>query len=407
MFGWQVFRQQMVVWQAFRTYQQFTRTQGRFPRYNQRLRARLARYGFERPFQLEDNLDRQNKLATWIEFLNYQYQDYGKYVRNVERLQPVFDKAWQVLVDAHVLRPFETQEFICNPESAFQHTDEREQAEKVVESAELAVKSVQNAIADPSRSILSQEEPRQLLAAAQSRLDEAIKSLELIERRNDLVNEFFAKTAISQLVDGKMTKTYQGEKGHAEHCEILIRWILKQISLIELEINGANIAKQLSTGVRGGWGRKRNRTFELDKEYLSNGHRQDGEKTQTSPRGTRVSTTKDQESKLKRSRDDSFNRGRPSKRPKYNGSSSIFLLDKTSQAANSASIIQAFPTHLPTSQNSAALNTQTNAPLKPSEDEKSRVMKRERRGGKFANHSTPPSSLRQSTRTRRPPERFQ
>lgn len=407
MFGWQVFRQQMAVWQAFRTYQQFTRTEGRFPRYNQRLRARLARYGFERPFQLEENLYRQDKLATWIEFLNYQYHDHGKYVRNVERLQPVFDKAWQVLVDAHILRPFETQEFICNPESAFQHTDEREQAKKAVESAELAVKSVQNAIADPSRSSLSQEEPRQLLAAAQSRLDEAIKSLELIERRNDLVNKFFVKTAISQLVDGKMTKTYQGEKSHAEHCEILIRWILKQIPLIELEINGANIAKQFSTGVRGGRGRKRNRDFELDKGHLSSGQRQHGEKTQTSPRGTRVSNTKDQESKIKCSRDDSFNKGRPSKRPKYNGSSDILSLDRTFQAADSTSIIQASPTHLPTSQNSAAQKTQTNAPLKPSEDEKSRVMKRKRRGGKFANRSTPASSLRRSTRRRRPPATFQ
>lgn len=424
---WQVFRRQMAEWQEFRAYQKFTRGEGRFPRYYQRLQARLARHGFQRPFQLDEDLDRQDKLATWVEFLNYEYQDYDKDVRFVERHQKEFDEAWQVLVDAHVLRPFETQEFICNINSAFQRKDEEGRARKAVESAKLALTSVQNAIADPSRSSLSQEVPRQRLAAAQSKLDEAIKSFELIKRRNDLVDNFFEKTAISQFVNGRRTKTYQGAKEQAERREILLRWMLKQIPLIELEINSANIAKRTSTGVRGRRGPKRNRTVGLDKGRLSKRQRQDGENNPASPRRTRASTTKDQESQLKCSRDDPFNKERPSKRPKYTGGH-ILSPDGTSQAFDSPSIIKPLSTQLPTSQDFAAptaryapapparsmghpvrkkTKSQAKAPLKVLVDGKTRVMKRERGGENFANRSTSALPLRRSTRTRKPPERFQ
>lgn len=421
----QVFRQQMGVWREFRAYQQHTREEGRFPRYYQRVQKRLAKYGFERPFQLDEHLDRQDKLATWIEFLNYEYQDYDKDMRFVERHQPEFDEAWQVLVDAQILRPFETQEFICNIKSAFQHADEEERAEKAVESAKLAVTSVHNAIADPSRSSLSQREPRQRLAAAQSRLDEAIKSLESIKRRNDLVDKFFQKTAISQVVNGRLTKNYQSVKENAERREILLRWMLKQIPLIELEMNSANIAEGASTGVRGRLGLKRNRTVDLDEGRLSKRQRQDGESNPTSPRRTRASTTKDRESQLKLSCYDPFNEGLPSKRPEYNGRSHILSLNGTSQAVDSASIIKPLSTQLPTSQDSAAptaryaparsvghpvrkkMKSQAKAPLNVLVDGKTRVMKRESGGENSANGSTSALSLRRSTRTRKPPERFQ
>lgn len=115
-------------------------------------------------------------------------------------------------MDAHVLRLFETQEFICDIKSAFQHECEGGWAKKAVDSAKFALNSVQNAIADASASILSQKEPMEWLAAAQSRLDEAIKSFERIKRRNDLVDKFFQVTAISQVVNGRMTTTYKGAK---------------------------------------------------------------------------------------------------------------------------------------------------------------------------------------------------
>ena len=95
--------------------------------------------------------------------------------------QPVYDEAWKKLVESQVLRPHETEEFICNIDSAFQRAGERERAERAVESAKSAVMSAQKAITDPRRSSLSEQEPRQRLAAAQSKMDSAIKSLESIK----------------------------------------------------------------------------------------------------------------------------------------------------------------------------------------------------------------------------------
>lgn len=59
------------------------------------------------------------------------------------------------------------------------------------------------------------------------------------------------------------------------------------------------------------------------------------------PRRTRASTTKGQESQLKCSRNDPFNKERPSKWPKYNGGGShILSLDGTSQFFDLESIIK-------------------------------------------------------------------
>ncbi len=69
------------------------RKEGRFPIYRQRVQERLTRHGFERPFQLDKDLDKQDKLATWIEFLNYEYQDYDKDMKFVESHQPEYDAA--------------------------------------------------------------------------------------------------------------------------------------------------------------------------------------------------------------------------------------------------------------------------------------------------------------------------
>lgn len=419
-----MFRQQMAEWHEFRGYQKRTREEGRFLPYYQRLQERLARHGFEQPFQLDEDFDRQVKLATWIESLNYKYQGYDKVMRFVKRHQPDFGEAWQVLVDAHVLRPFETQEFICNKESSFERMNEQDRAKKVVESAELAVTSVQNAIANPSRSSLSQQEPRQLLAAAQSRLDEEIKSLELIMKRNELVMDFFIKAATYKIgPNGRLTLTYQFAKGDTKHREILLRWMLKQIPLIELEIKSANIAKRTSTGVRGRQRPKRNRTVDLDKERLSKRQRQDGENKATSPRRTRASTAKDQESQVKCSPDNQFNNERPSKRPKWNGRIHILSLDETSQAVDSSSIIQPLSTQsqdfaAPTARYSTARSmgqldrkktkAQTKARSNVLVDGKTRVRKREGGGEKVANRSTSALlSLRRGTRIKRPAKRSQ
>lgn len=76
----------------------------------------------------------------------------------------------------------------------FQYVSKREQAEKAVESTKSAMMSAKKAIIDLRRSSLSQQEPREGVAAAQSKLDLAIKTLESIKRQDDLIYKFIKKT---------------------------------------------------------------------------------------------------------------------------------------------------------------------------------------------------------------------
>ena len=418
---WRVFASQRSNWRDFCRWQRRNREEGRFPKYVEGVKGGLAEHGFTRSFQLEEDPERQDKLTTWIEYLDFEYWWYDKEMRFVKRHQPRYDEAWKKLVDSQVLRPSETEEFICNIESAFQHASEEDQAEKAVESAKSAVMSAQKAMTDPRRSGLSQREPRQRLAAAQSRLDTAVKSLESIKRRDDLVSEFT-----------KRTKNYQIAKENAERRSILLRWILQQVHLIELELNTAKVAENDSNRQNGGRRRsKRNRADESNEERVSKRQRQDGESKPISDRRTRASTAKERESQLKRSCDDSINEGeasKPPKQPKRNDQSNSLSPHKTSDVADPTSIGEALSIQTPATEVSGATwataakstkahSTRHSAPKKARSeantsakvvlDRKALVVKRGR-GGKSSNLSTlGPSPRRRSARMRRPPEMLQ
>jgi hypothetical protein len=258
--NWEVFGPQLGEWQDFRKYQQRNREEGRFLTYINAVKRSFARHGFTRPFELDENLERQDKLMTWIEFLDYEYWKQDKDMKFVKRLQPEYDAAWKALVDSQVLRPFETEEFICNIKSTFQRASEEEWAEKAVESAKSAMVLAQIAITDPRRAHLSQ----QRLVAAQSQLNAAIKLLESIKQRNDLIDEFFKKTQLPQITsDGGLKRSYQSFKDNAERRSILLRWILQQIPLIELELNKTKVAVNESDVGDGTNRRKRNPTDDL------------------------------------------------------------------------------------------------------------------------------------------------
>jgi len=79
------------------------RKEDRFPTYCLLVQKRLTRHGFERPFQLDEDLDQQDKLATWIEFLNYEYQDYEDHAKFPQFASKVDNKEELNLEMARVL----------------------------------------------------------------------------------------------------------------------------------------------------------------------------------------------------------------------------------------------------------------------------------------------------------------
>lgn len=194
-----------------------------FKEYAERLSRRLSKYGFTRPFQLERNLDRQDKLTTWIEYLGYEYWSYDYPATFVKRLQRRHDRGWKKLVDSNLLRPEETYDVICDINTSFQHGNEEERAEKAVQSATAAVSSTESTIAESDGSTTTL---RQRLLAEQATLNAAKESLAFIKMRNDAISDFFSAI-----------RGYRSQKGEARRYSALIRWIVRQIPTIELELN--------------------------------------------------------------------------------------------------------------------------------------------------------------------------
>ncbi|KAI4141345.1 MAG: hypothetical protein LQ341_003532 [Variospora aurantia] len=247
--SWMVFEAQMYEWGAFRHYQRHHREGDRFPKYVELVKRSLAKHNFTRPFAPIEDLEHQDKLTTWIEFLDYEYWLYDKDMMFVKRRQPQYDEAWKELVDSHVLRQFETEAFICSIDSAFYHDAEEQQAQRVLEFARSNVTSVHKSITDltPSSHLeKKQQQHQQQVREAQSKLDAAVKSLALIEWRSSLVNQFMNKLSRITL-SGGAERSYLVVKEDAENRSLLCKWILQQIPLIELESKPAGTDGRDST----------------------------------------------------------------------------------------------------------------------------------------------------------------
>ncbi|KXX80631.1 hypothetical protein MMYC01_203397 [Madurella mycetomatis] len=169
---------------------------GGFPEYIAEAKRHLAKHGFTRSFQLDEDPARQDKLTTWIEYLNFEYSYHDRYKRSIKRLRPKYNEAWKKLVDSEVLRPGETDETVYTIESAFQRASEREQAEKAVASTEAAAKAAlsETEKAKIGRSRFTKQERTRRLTATHFRLVTAKEMLKTTKRRSNLITEFIQGT---------------------------------------------------------------------------------------------------------------------------------------------------------------------------------------------------------------------
>ncbi|EFY86019.1 hypothetical protein MAC_07903 [Metarhizium acridum CQMa 102] len=297
---WIVFGAQVLRWRNFREWQVNVRKHSKGPIAEHTEWARrflLKRHSYTAPpeFAFEEDPKRQDQLTTWIEYLAYESNFSAKRFEWHRRRARWYDDQWKKLVDSGVLRPHETEEFICSPDPAFQRTSERIQAEKAVESARQAIPLAEQAV---SKSSCPSPLVRQRLEAAQSKLDSAVQSLESIRRRNQSISEFLGNT-----------RSYRHAKHNAERHAILLQWVKEQVSLIEVELEQDKVAESNSETRSGeSQGTKRVRADE-DTEGRGNKRQKHHDEERKVPR-TRGQT-------LKRTEDDvSVGHGAPSKRPK-------------------------------------------------------------------------------------------
>ncbi len=128
---WQIFTKQLTRWKEFRVFQasereKYTRD---ISHYAQRIRAYLGhQHGFEFPASFRTSEGGfhadpacQGKLATWIEYLYYEYRQHDSYKRVLEDHEPSYHKACAALIDSRVLDRSEHVERspleLCTPSS--------------------------------------------------------------------------------------------------------------------------------------------------------------------------------------------------------------------------------------------------------------------------------------------------
>ncbi|KAK1242501.1 hypothetical protein MKX08_005313 [Trichoderma sp. CBMAI-0020] len=220
--------------------------------YVEAVKRRLARHGFTRPLELDEDPKKQDKLTTWIEYLNYEYWWLDKHTSDMERLEPEHDKLWQEFVDKKILRPHETKEFVRTIASPMERANERERAQKAVEGAESEAKRTyaltQN---DPNRSSIPKATRISMLKHGTENLLAAKRRLEQIRSRNDRITQFI-----------RATFDYAGAKRDADRHRALVQWGLDQVPLVEAEMNPSKANRRLGSSGR----RATKRRFTTDEE---------------------------------------------------------------------------------------------------------------------------------------------
>ncbi|TKA42965.1 hypothetical protein B0A55_13409 [Friedmanniomyces simplex] len=192
--------------------------------YEKRLKHRLSKYGFTRPFQLESDLSRQDGVTTWIEYLAYEYWFYDQKASYVKRFQRKHDEAWKKLVDSGVLRPGESYDIVCNIDSVFKDAAEEEAAERAVQSATTAFLAAEKDFGESWVDNNFRQASRIRLVASKAAVEKAKAAYKPLKRRGDTITDFC-----------QQIKGYRNAHKDAEHHTYLLSWIQQQIPTIERE----------------------------------------------------------------------------------------------------------------------------------------------------------------------------
>ena len=192
----------------------------RFSDYVDQAKSRLSQHGFKIPFELLEDATQQDRLTTWVEYLNYEYSWLDYYVRCVGRLQTKRDQDWRALADAGVLRSNETAESLQTTESSHQRRIELDQAEATVTSAETAAKDTlqESAKAKHGQSRFTAEERKRKLASAHVKLTAAKSAFKEARKRASLISTF---------IQGQ--RPYRETQQNVTRQTLITQWILDQM----------------------------------------------------------------------------------------------------------------------------------------------------------------------------------
>ena len=198
----------------------------RFSAYVQAAQTRLKRHGFTREFQpTQDHLE-QDKLTTWIEYLNFEYWTHDRLAGEAARCQLKYEQTLKALLDGEVLFPEEKPEIVAQPYFLSQLRREKDRDEQAMKTAESKVAARRAALSNTEN---NKRAPAKAipLTQLQKRLKKAVKSFTAIEKRFRLISDFH---------DAGMPCKLAKEK--TENHQLRLKWVLDQVPLVEAEMAG-------------------------------------------------------------------------------------------------------------------------------------------------------------------------
>lgn len=239
-----------------------------FPQYAEAVKRRLAQHNFTRPFHLHEDPKQQDKLTTWIEYLNFEYWWLYRHTRAMESMKSAHDKAWQELVDLKVLRSHESEKFLQTNASLSERGAEERQAREAVKRARSEGATVYRMTQkDPQRSSIPKAKRISMLRAAINKANAAKGRLKLLERRSSLITDL-----------SRWTHEYDRAKRDAARQRSLVQWVLEQVPLIEAEVgesqgdeagSGTNNKKRRSVNEQDGSENPRSKKQKVEQRALA------------------------------------------------------------------------------------------------------------------------------------------
>ncbi|KAH7317095.1 hypothetical protein B0I35DRAFT_355028 [Stachybotrys elegans] len=204
-----------------------------FTSYCQSVKRRLSRHGVKRSLSLRKSPRHQDRLMTWLEYLNFEYWWFDRFNEPYEKLKPDNDQAWQKLLGLDLLKSHETEDYCHSVLSAFQHDREEEEAVKQVEDLMEEAREVWD-LTHKHPEHYDTDERIDMKVCATERLQTAQKRLHHIRRRNKEVANYV-----------QATRDYHDAKKNVVRHRLLVEWVLGQILVIEAEMkkDDARISK--------------------------------------------------------------------------------------------------------------------------------------------------------------------
>lgn len=198
-----------------------------FPDYANAVKRRLARHTISHPHHLHLHEDpkHQDRLTTWIEYINFECWWLDKHSKAIERLKPDYDKAWQELVRSRVLRRGETKQYVRTDQCAVQRQTEEDQARQVYDWAKSEAETVYTKTQkDATRLRIPKQKRISLMKAATGILLQAKDRLDSVKMRSDRITAYVLETYDYE----------QAKKDHARQS-FLLQWVREQVAVIEIE----------------------------------------------------------------------------------------------------------------------------------------------------------------------------